>query len=81
MTRHEVSPYATVMDDSQLTGLPIVLAGAGPYGGDLEIAAVGTGTRDDNRQARQLAVVHHRGVGTRLMPCHDAPWSDRRWPA
>ena len=37
MTRHNVSPYATVMDDSQLTGRPIVLAGAGPYGGDLEI--------------------------------------------
>ena len=32
-----MSPYATVMDDSQLTGLPIVVAGAGPYGGDLEI--------------------------------------------
>ena len=32
------SPYATVMDDSQLTGRPIVLAGAGPYGGDLEVA-------------------------------------------
>jgi Ni/Fe-hydrogenase subunit HybB-like protein len=37
MTRHEVSPYATVMDDSQLTGRPIVLSGAGPYGGDLEV--------------------------------------------
>ena len=37
MTRHEASPYATVMDDSQLTGRPIVLAGAGPYGGDLEV--------------------------------------------
>ena len=35
MTRHDVSPYATVMDDSQLTGRPIV-SGAGPYG-DLEI--------------------------------------------
>ena len=38
MTRHEASPYATVMDDSQLTGRPIVLKGAGPYGGDLEVA-------------------------------------------
>ena len=37
MTRHEASPYATVMDDGQLTGRPIVLAGAGPYGGDLEV--------------------------------------------
>ena len=37
MTRPEASPYATVMDDSQLTGRPIVLAGAGPYGGDLEV--------------------------------------------
>ncbi|MCL4839797.1 MAG: hypothetical protein KJ058_17740, partial [Thermoanaerobaculia bacterium] len=37
MTRHDASPYATVMDDSQLTGRPIVVAGAGPYGGDLEI--------------------------------------------
>ncbi len=37
MTRHDVSPYATVMDDSQLTGRPIVVPGAGPYGGDLEI--------------------------------------------
>ena len=37
MTRHEASPYATVMDDSQLRGRPIVLPGAGPYGGDLEI--------------------------------------------
>ena len=37
MTRHEASPYATVMDDRQLTGLPIVLPGAGPYGGDLEV--------------------------------------------
>jgi hypothetical protein len=33
-----MSPYATVMDDSQLTGRPIVVARAGPYGGDLEIA-------------------------------------------
>ena len=38
MTRHEASPYATVMDDSQLTGRPIVARGAGPYGGDLEVA-------------------------------------------
>src|SRR5512134_3442858 len=38
MTRPEASPYATVMDDGQLTGRPIVLAGAGPYGGDLEVA-------------------------------------------
>ncbi|MEZ5283685.1 MAG: NrfD/PsrC family molybdoenzyme membrane anchor subunit [Vicinamibacterales bacterium] len=38
MTRPEASPYATVMDDSQLTGRPIVVAGAGPYGGDLEVA-------------------------------------------
>ncbi|HUU36295.1 MAG TPA: hypothetical protein VMW48_19660, partial [Vicinamibacterales bacterium] len=38
MTRSDSSPYATVMDDSQLTGRPIVLAGAGPYGGDVEVA-------------------------------------------
>ena len=37
MTRPEASPYATVMDDGQLTGYPIVLKGAGPYGGDLEV--------------------------------------------
>ncbi|MCG3193171.1 MAG: hypothetical protein DIJKHBIC_02421 [Thermoanaerobaculia bacterium] len=37
MTRHEMSPYATVMDDSQLTGQPIVLSGKGPFGGDVEI--------------------------------------------
>ena len=37
MTRPETSPYATVMDDSQLTGRPIVLAGSGPYGGDVEV--------------------------------------------
>ena len=29
MTRHDASPYATVMDDSQLTGRPIVIPGAG----------------------------------------------------
>ena len=38
MTRHEVSPYAPVMDDTQLTGRPIVLPGAGPYGGVREVA-------------------------------------------
>ena len=37
MTKREMSPYATVMDDSQLTGRPIVVPGAGPYGGDLEV--------------------------------------------
>ena len=37
MTRHEASPWVTVKDDSQLHGMPIVLAGAGPYGGDLEV--------------------------------------------
>ena len=37
MTRHEASPWATVQDDSQLTGRPIVIVGAGPYGGDLEV--------------------------------------------
>jgi len=31
------SPYATVMDDRQLTGRPIVLPGAGVFGGDEEI--------------------------------------------
>ena len=31
------SPYATVTDDSQLTGRPIVIPGAGPFGGDEEI--------------------------------------------
>ncbi len=35
MTRS--SPYATVFDDSQLTGRPIVLPGSGPFGGDEEI--------------------------------------------
>jgi len=38
MTRPETSPYATVLDDSQLTGRPIVLAGAGPLGGDVEVS-------------------------------------------
>lgn len=28
------SPYATIMDDSQLNGYPIVIKGGGPYGGD-----------------------------------------------
>ena len=37
MTRPETSPYATVLDDRQLTGRPIVLAGAGPLGGDVEV--------------------------------------------
>lgn len=32
-----LSPYATILDDSQLAGRPIVLPGAGPYGGDEEI--------------------------------------------
>ncbi|HRS36633.1 MAG TPA: hypothetical protein P5199_09140, partial [Thermoanaerobaculia bacterium] len=32
-----MSPWATVQDDSQLTGRPLVVPGAGPYGGDLEI--------------------------------------------
>ncbi len=31
------SPYATVTDDSQLTGYPVVVPGAGPFGGDEEI--------------------------------------------
>ncbi len=31
------SLYATVKDDSQLTGRPVVLPGAGPFGGDEEI--------------------------------------------
>ena len=31
------NPWATVMDDSQLTGEAIVVPGAGPYGGDLEV--------------------------------------------
>ncbi len=35
MTRPSL--YETVMDDSQLTGLPVVLPGAGPYGGDEEV--------------------------------------------
>ena len=35
MTRPSL--YETVMDDSQLTGLPVVLPGEGPYGGDEEI--------------------------------------------
>ncbi len=38
MTTHSESLYATVMDDSQLTGGPVVREGAGPYGGDEEIA-------------------------------------------
>ena len=37
MTRHSESPYATVMDDSQLTGRPLVLEEDGPYGGGREI--------------------------------------------
>ena len=37
MTRHSGSPYATIMDDSQLTGRPIVLEEGGPYGGAREI--------------------------------------------
>jgi len=37
MTRHSESPYATVMDDSQLTGRPIVTEEGGPYGGVREI--------------------------------------------
>ena len=49
--------------------------------GDLEVAPVGAGPREDDRPAGELAVVHHRGVGTRLMPCHGAPSSDRRWTA
>ncbi len=38
MTRPETSPYATVLDYRQLTGRPIVLAGAGPLGGDVEVS-------------------------------------------
>jgi len=39
MTSHnQDSPYATVMDDSQLKGVPIVIEGGGPYGGDEFIA-------------------------------------------
>ena len=54
MTRHEVSPYATVMDDSQLTGRPIVLAGAGPYGGDVEIAEPGSLQRSTGKARRRV---------------------------
>ena len=38
MTTHSESLYATVMDDSELTGCPVVTEGAGPYGGDEEVA-------------------------------------------
>ena len=37
MTSREMSLYATVLDDSQLTGRPVVRAGQGAYGGDLEV--------------------------------------------
>ena len=55
MTRPETSPYATVLDDRQLTGRPIVLAGAGPHGGDVEV----TGPLGNTGQGRGVAWGEH----------------------
>ncbi len=63
------SPYASVMDDSQLTGRPIVLPGAGPFGGEGAIIIGGHSQAESG--GANFAGLQEAAAGDTIRGCND----------